>query len=103
MDFSIDQDLAAPPATVLDALLDPDFIRITATIPKIGGAELLELTRNGDAARLRVRYRFTAPLSSAITRVIDPEKLTWVDDGDLCPRGVPLGPCAAARQLRRPA
>lgn len=81
MDFSIDQDLTAPPATVQDALLDPDFIRITATIPKIGGAELLELTRNRNAARLRVRYRFTAPLSSAITRVIDPEKLTWVDDG----------------------
>jgi len=81
MDFSIVQDLAAPPATVQDALLDPEFVHVTATIPKIGGAELLELTRADTTAHLRVRYRFTAPLSSAITRVIDPEKLTWVDDG----------------------
>lgn len=80
MDFSIVQDLAAPPATVQDALLDPEFVHSTATIPKIGGAELVELTRTDTTAHLRVRYRFTAPLSSAITRVIDPEKLTWVDD-----------------------
>jgi Protein of unknown function (DUF2505) len=81
MDFTIEQDLTAPPATVQDALLDPDFVRGTATIPKIGGADLLEITRTDTTARLRVRYRFTAPLPSAVTRVIDPDKLTWVDEG----------------------
>jgi Protein of unknown function (DUF2505) len=65
---------------VQDAFLDPDFIRRTATIPKIGGAELVELTRADSTARLRVRYRFTAPLSGAVTRVVDPQKLTWIDD-----------------------
>jgi hypothetical protein len=80
MDFEIAQELAAPPTAVQDALLDPAFIRITATIPKIGGAELLELVRTDTTAHVRVRYRFTAPLSSAVTRVIDPGKLTWVDD-----------------------
>lgn len=80
MDFSIDVDLAHPPAAVQDAFLDPHFLAATATLPKIGGAEVLELTRSDTAARLRVRYRFTAPLSRAVTRVIDPAKLTWVDD-----------------------
>ena len=81
MDFLIEHDLTAPPVKVQDALLDPDFVRSTASIPKIGGAEPLELTRTDTTARLRVRYRFTAPLSSAVTRVIDPDKFTWVDDG----------------------
>jgi hypothetical protein len=28
----------------------------------------------------RVRYRFTGALSPAVTRVIDPDRLVWVDD-----------------------
>lgn len=80
MDFSISVPIAHPPAAVQDAFLDPDFLAVTGTLPKIGGAELLELTRTETRARLRVRYRFTAPLNRAVTRVIDPAKLTWVDD-----------------------
>ena len=80
MDFTIAVRLVHPPTAVQDAFLDPDFLAITATLPKIGGAEVLELSRAADTARLRVRYRFTAPLSKAVTRVIDPDKLTWVDD-----------------------
>jgi len=80
VDFTIEVPLAHPPAAVQDALLDPDFIHSTADLPKVGGAEVLECTRNDLTARVRVRYKFTAPLSKAITSVIDPEKLTWVDD-----------------------
>jgi len=80
VDFTIAVRLVHPPTAVQDAFLDPDFLAITATLPKIGGAEVLELSRAADTARLRVRYRFTAPLSKAVTRVIDPDKLTWVDD-----------------------
>ena len=80
MDFTIAVRLVHPPTAVQDAFLDPDFLAVTATLPKIGGAEVLELSRAADTARLRVRYRFTAPLSKAVTRVIDPDKLTWVDD-----------------------
>jgi hypothetical protein len=80
MDFSVDVELAHPPAAVQAALLDPEFLAVTGTLPKIGGAEVLELTRSETTARLRVRYRFTAPLNRAVTRVIDPDKLSWVDD-----------------------
>ena len=71
--------VAHHPAAVQDAFLDRDFLAVTGTLPKIGGAEVLELSRDSTAARLRVRYRFTAPLNRAVTRVIDPAKLTWVD------------------------
>jgi hypothetical protein len=80
MDFSIAVTLAHPPTAVQDAFLDRDFLALTGSLPKIGGAEVLELTRDDRAARLRVRYRFTAPLNKAVTRVIDPQKLTWIDD-----------------------
>jgi hypothetical protein len=80
VDFTIEVSLAHPPEAVQDALLDQDFIHSTANLPKLGGAEVLECTRNGQTARVRVRYKFTAPLSKAITSVIDPDKLTWVDD-----------------------
>jgi hypothetical protein len=80
MDFTVAVPIAHPPAAVQDAFLDPDFLAVTGTLPKIGGAEVLELSRTDTTARLRVRYRFTAPLNKAVTRVIDPQKLTWVDD-----------------------
>ena len=80
MDFTIEVSLAHPPATAQDALLDPEFIHSTANLPKVGGAEVLECTRDEQKARVRVRYKFTAPLSRAVTSVIDPDNLTWVDD-----------------------
>jgi len=81
MDFSIAVPVAHPPAAVQTAFLGPGFLAVTGTLPKIGGAEVVELTRDDTSARLRIRYRFTAPLNRAVTRVIDPEKLTWIDDG----------------------
>jgi hypothetical protein len=78
--FRIDQRIPAPLAAVEAALLDRDFVAATADLPKLGAPELLELQRDGDRAHQRVRYRFTAQLSGAVTRVVDPAKLTWVDD-----------------------
>jgi hypothetical protein len=80
VDFTIEVLLAHPPGAAQDALLDPEFIHSTADLPKLGGAEVLECTRNEHTARVRVRYKFTAPLSRAVTSVIDPDNLTWVDD-----------------------
>jgi hypothetical protein len=78
--FRIDQRIPAPLAAVEAALLDRDFVAATAELPKLGAPEVLDNTRDGDRARQRIRYRFTAQLSGAVTRVVDPGKLTWVDD-----------------------
>jgi DNA-binding transcriptional regulator YbjK len=80
MKFRIEQRILAPLAAVEAALLDRDFVAASAALPKLGAPELLELQRDGDRAHQRIRYRFTAQLSGAVTRVIDPDKLTWVDD-----------------------
>src|SRR5262249_39164023 len=87
MNFRIEQRIPAPLTAVEAALLDREFIAATATLPKLGEPELLEQQRDGDRVHQRVRYRFTAELSSAVMRVIDPAKLTWIDDArfDLTP------------------
>jgi Protein of unknown function (DUF2505) len=78
--FRIEQRIPAPLSAVEAALLDREFIAATTSLPKLGSPEVLEQTRGGDRVHQRIRYRFTAELSSAVTRVIDPAKLTWVDD-----------------------
>lgn len=82
MKFRIEQRLAVSPAAVEEALVDADFIAATADLPKIGGAELLDQERDGTRVRQRIRYRFTGELSSAVTAVVDRDRLTWVDESD---------------------
>lgn len=62
------------------ALLDREFVAATAELPKLSAPQVLEQEREDDRVHQRVRYRFTAELSPAVTRVIDPAKLTWIDD-----------------------
>ncbi len=80
MQFSFAQALVAAPADVQDMLLDPDFLAARAALPKLGDSEVIERTQDARSARLRVRMRFVGDLSSAVTAVVDPAKLTWVDD-----------------------
>src|SRR5262249_58228996 len=80
MNFRIEQRIPAPLMAVEATLLDREFIAATASLPKLGEPELLEQQRDGDRVHQRVRYRFTAELSSAVTRVIDRAKLTRIDD-----------------------
>ena len=80
MQFDIEQTLHASPSDVQDMLLDPAFLAARAQLPKLGDSEVLERTQDAATARLRVRMRFTGDLSSAVTAVVDPLRLTWVDD-----------------------
>src|SRR5688500_5069783 len=80
MNFHIEQRLSGAPEDVQSVLFDPEFVAARSNLPKLGDAELLESTRDGADGRQRIRLRFTAPLSSAVTAVIDPARLTWVDD-----------------------
>ena len=51
-----------------------------AELPKLGSAEVVSNERDGDIVKLQVRYLFQADLSAAVTRVVDPAKLTWIED-----------------------
>lgn len=65
---------------VMAALLDPAFVEALGRLPKLAPPELLDQQQDGDVVVQRVRHRFTAPLSAAVRRVVDPAKLTWVDE-----------------------
>ncbi len=80
MQFRIDQQIAARLADVEAALLDAEFVAATATLPQLGKPEVLEQQRDGDHVLQRVRYHFVGQLSSAVTRVVDPDRLSWVDE-----------------------
>jgi Protein of unknown function (DUF2505) len=80
VEFVLEQRLDATPDEVLDVLLDREFLAARSGLAKLRSAELLELSRDDHSAHVRVRMQFAGDLSAAVTAVVDPSKLTWVDD-----------------------
>lgn len=80
MQFEIDQRIAAPRDAVERAFVDPSFLAALEALPTVGAPHLLDQQREGARVRQRVRYRFTGELSGAARRVVDPARLTWVED-----------------------
>jgi hypothetical protein len=81
--FHIEQRFAASLEKVEGAYCSPALLATLATLPKVGGAELLDQQVDGDRVTQRVRYRFTGELSSAVTAVVDPQRLSWVEESVL--------------------
>lgn len=79
MRFAVEQEFPAPLASVEDALLDPDFLARLALLPKLGDPQLLATEVDGPVVRQQVRYRFAGDLAPAVTAVVDPKRLTWVE------------------------
>lgn len=79
MKFEIAQDLAARVTDVDDALVDPTFLIRMAELPKLGSAEVLDHRRDGDVVHQDVRFLFQAELSRAVTRVVNPALMTWIE------------------------
>lgn len=80
MRFDVQQRFQADPDRVLALYTDADFYPHLAGLPKVSAPEVLERRAEGDRVLLRVRYAFTADLPSAARAMIDPAKLTWVDE-----------------------
>ncbi|MEY2397935.1 MAG: hypothetical protein QOJ00_1109 [Actinomycetota bacterium] len=83
MRFHIEQRFNAPVAAVETAYCSPELLAQLAALPKVGGAELLDQRDSGATFVQRVRYRFTGDLSSAVTAVVAPDKLSWVEESTL--------------------
>lgn len=80
MRFRVVQRFDAPLEAVESGLLDPEFLSRLAELPRLGAPELLGTEVDGDTVRQRVRYRFVGDLSPAVTAVVDPNRLTWVEE-----------------------
>ena len=80
MRFELTQRYRSPAPAVNGAYADADLYPTLVGLPKLGGIEVLSHERSDDRAVLRVRFRFTGHLPSAVTAVVDPARLTWVQE-----------------------
>jgi hypothetical protein len=78
--FELTQRYRSSVEEVVVAYADPELYPSLVDLPKLGGIEVLEHHRDDTTATLRVRFRFTGHLPSAVTAVVDPERLTWVQE-----------------------
>jgi hypothetical protein len=83
MRFHIEQRFTAPLRQVEDAYCSPALLATLSTLPKVGGAELLDQQVADDRVTQRVRYHFTGALNSAVTAVVDPDRLSWIEESVL--------------------
>ncbi|MBW3555632.1 MAG: DUF2505 domain-containing protein [Actinobacteria bacterium] len=83
MRFQILQDFAGPLDQVEDALVDPAFLERLGGLPKLGQPELVNQVVEGPMVHQEVRYRFAGELGAAVRKVVDPQRLSWVEKSAL--------------------
>ena len=80
MRFRIEQRIAGPVDAVARLYTQPRFYELLGELPKLGEPEVLGRREDGSLVHLSVRFRFTGDLSPAVTKVVDPAKLSWVEE-----------------------
>ena len=80
MRFQNEQRIAGPIGAIARLYTEPHFYEVLGELPKLGKPEVLDRREEGQVVHLAVRFRFTGNLSPAVTAVIDPAKLTWVEE-----------------------
>jgi hypothetical protein len=78
--IQLEQRLPGAVVEVLGVLVDPAFVPRLGSLPRIGEPELLDHRADQRTVAQRVRYRFTGDLPGAVTAILDPSRLTWVDE-----------------------
>jgi hypothetical protein len=79
MDFTVEQTFAAEPDAVARAYASSDLYGHLVGLPKLGTPEVLDRRVDNGLVHLQIRYRFVGDLSAAVTAVVDPRRLTWVE------------------------
>lgn len=83
MRFRIEQQFAGSLPQVEDAFIDPAFLERLSELPKLGSPTLVNQVTEGDLIHQWVRYQFTGEVSAAVRRVVDPARLSWVEESTL--------------------
>src|SRR5216683_1613968 len=79
MRFQLEQVIAGPVEAVARIYTESRFYELLGELPKLGRPEVLDRSEDGPVVRLAVRFWFTGNLSPAVTRVVDPARLSWVE------------------------
>ncbi|HVF13816.1 MAG TPA: DUF2505 family protein [Acidimicrobiales bacterium] len=83
MNFRLEQDFPGGVDEVADAFVDPELFAHLRDNVDLGRPELLERVDRGDTVHLRVRYAFTGELTPPLSAVIEPARITWVEESNL--------------------
>jgi Protein of unknown function (DUF2505) len=79
MKFTIVQEFEATVADLCAALVDPGYLAQLGKLPGIGTPTTEAREVDGSIVRYEMRFSFNGNLPGAVTRVIDPKKLTWLE------------------------
>ena len=82
MRFATEQRYPTDLATVLALFSDPALYPTLSGLPKIGTPLVVHHQVDGAHVHLRLRQRYTGDLPAAALAVIDPNKLTWIEQLD---------------------
>lgn len=80
MRFELTSQLALPPDEVVARYTDPAFYARLDGLPNVGEPRVLDRSEDGDTVTMRVHYRFTRVLSAGVAKVVDPAKISWVEE-----------------------
>ena len=80
MRFEITQRYESTAGDVNAAYANPDLYPTLVGLPKLGGIEVLSHESTMATARLSVRFRFIGHLPAAVTAVVEPQRLTWIQE-----------------------
>ncbi len=83
MRFTAEQRFTAALEAVEAAFVDPSLLAELATRAELGRPVLLQQVDRGFSISQQIRYAFTGHLSPSVTRVLDPGRLTWVEESEL--------------------
>jgi hypothetical protein len=90
MDFTVSQTFDADADAVALAYASAELYEHMVGLPKLGPPDVLDRRLENDVVHLQVRFRFVGDLSPAVTAVVDPRRLSWVEHSshDLAARTV---------------
>jgi hypothetical protein len=71
---------SATPDAVVGAYTDPDLYPTLTGLTKVAAPEVVSRAEEGDQIALVLRMRFVAELNAAARAVVDPAKLTWLQE-----------------------
>ncbi|MGI9577704.1 MAG: DUF2505 domain-containing protein [Microthrixaceae bacterium] len=80
MKFGFEQRWTASVEDVVDLYCDEAFWSTVSGFTKTSPPEVLEITRNGDSAFTRLRWKLVVDLPSQASRFIDPDNVAWVEE-----------------------
>lgn len=80
MRFDLTSTFALPPERVIEIYTDPAFYERLDGLPNVGEPKVLDKVVDGDLVTMRVHYRFTRVLSPGVARMVDADKISWIEE-----------------------